>query len=262
MIVIDQTMVEFESPENQVIQNTPKSSKISPYSRPQSLGKAVKKSVGSLPYSPRKRRLIVAGLAKYVGLKIENTAECELHGNKQGNPGLSDETLSRVEQFFFRSDIVYTAPGMRDEMTVWKGGKKIKLRKYFLTMFMREAFAVFQGLNPQASVSFAKFCSLRPENVLLLKNTPVDQKDICWKYFATSHGKGVVVCIGGRAKSLVCQKVMSKNDTIIVNNSLSFAKLITELMPSTDVVHISQKEIYEIITAANPWEDVPAMPSC
>ena len=30
-----------------------------------------------------------------------------------------------------------------------------------------------------------------------------------WKYFATSHGKGIVDGIGRRAKSLVCSKVMS-----------------------------------------------------
>ena len=30
------------------------------------------------------------------------------------------------------------------------------------------------------------------------------------KYFATSHGKGVVDGIGGRAKSIVRRKVMSK----------------------------------------------------
>lgn len=32
------------------------------------------------------------------------------------------------------------------------------------------------------------------------------QKDFSWKYFATSHGKGVVDGVGGRAKSLVREK--------------------------------------------------------
>jgi len=471
---------------------TPTSS-TSPYVRPQALGKAVRKSVRSLPYSPRKKRLVVAGLAKYVGLKIETDTERHL-SSTPGNQGLTAETLSSVNEFFSRSDIVYTAPGMRDEITVWKDGKKEKMRKYFLTMFLREAYAVFQEMHPDINISFSKFCSLRPQNVLLLKDTPTDQcrcrlhenfrlklkslaisqdqsfwdkilcdpvglhsecwrgqcehcsngeklempadgassvswmewkkdtserltkvsengtksalyhllldelpafqehvrikriqsaafdddkkhccvlqvdfamaysceyqneiqsalwardsvtlftgamfcgnacktflicsdtrdkgkntvyafmmyiyqkivgmsqtthgvvsnmkdviftdgpssefknrycmkllrdisqkyhREISWKYFATSHGKGVVDGVGGRAKSLVRQKVMSKDECIIVNDSVSFAKVAAQLMPSTDVVHISQNEIDEVIANENPWIDVPAMP--
>lgn len=477
-----------QSPVETDITKTPVSSgSAHPYARPQSLGKAVRKSVRSLPYSPRKRRLVVAGLAKYVGLKIETNTEMQLSSNP-GNQGLTAEALSTVSQFYFRSDVVYTAPGMRDEITVWKDGKKKKLRKYFLTMFLREAYAIFQSLHPDV-VSFSKFCSLRPENVLLLKNSPVDQcrcrlhenfrlklksligdydqsfwekilcypndlhsdcwkgqcdncsngkkltmpddsdstvswlewkkdsterltkmsesglksalyrlllddlpafqehvrikriqsaafehdketcrvlqvdfamaysceyqneiqsalwardsvtlftgavfcagtcktflicsdtkdkgkntvyvflmhlfdimsqftsaagdtkdviftdgpssefknrycmkllrsiskkqqREVSWKYFATSHGKGVVDGIGGKAKSLVRQKVMSKDDSTTVNDSVSFAEVATQLMPSTKVVHISQKEIDEIIAKDNPWNDVPAV---
>jgi len=465
------------------------SSSASPYVRPQSLGKAVRKAARSLPYSPRKQKLVVAGLAQYVGLKIKDVTERNLDGeNQRGNRGLPDDTVSLIKEFFYRPDIVYTAPGMRDEMAVWENGIKSKLRKHFLTMFIREAFALFKEFNPDVSVSFSKFCSLRPPNVLLLKNSPVDQckcrlhenfrlkmkslgveydqswwqkvlctsgdllsqcwksecetckagklvkkpdeqsqtkivtylewkkdlnarltkiaesgsmsslyqlvmdelptfqehvrikriqsesfehdkmncrvlqvdfamaysceyqneiqsalwardsvtlftgavffegtcktylicsdtrdkgkstvyafmmylyqnmpqqtgniqeviftdgpssefknrfcmkllrdislklkKDVTWKYFATSHGKGVVDGIGGKAKSLVRQKVMSKNETTIVKDSVSFAKLAAELMPATHVVHISQKEIDDVINAGNPWSDVPAM---
>ena len=467
---------------------TPNSSAI-PYVRPQSLGKAVRKSVRLLPYSPTKQKLVVAGLAKYVGLQIKDVTERNLHGeNQRGNQGLPDNTVSLIKEFFYRPDIVYTAPGMRDEMTVWENGVKSKLRKHFLTMFMREAFALFKEFNPDVSVSFSKFCSLRPPNVLLLENSPVDQckcrhhenfrlkmkslgveydqswwqkvlctsgdllsqcwksecetckagklflkpdeqsqtkivtylewkkdfnerltkiaesgsmsslyqlvmdelpmfqehvrikriqsesfeqdkmncrvlqvdfamaysceyqneiqsalwardsvtlftgavffegtcktylicsdtrdkgkstvyafmmylyqnmpqqpgniqeviftdgpssefknrfcmkllrditlklkKDVTWKYFATSHGKGVVDGIGGKAKSLVRQKVMSKSEITIVKDSVSFAKVAAELMPATHVVHISQKEIDDMVNTVNPWSDVPAM---
>ena len=43
---------------------------------------------------------------------------------------------------------------------------------------------------------------------------PLSQKynqQFSWKYFATSHGKGIVDGIGRRAKSLVCSKVMSRS---------------------------------------------------
>jgi len=39
-----------------------------------------------------------------------------------------------VNEFYFRSDIVYTMPGKGDEMTVWDDNGKHKLRKYYLTM--------------------------------------------------------------------------------------------------------------------------------
>jgi len=143
------------------------------YVRPQSLGKAVHKSVRSLPYSPTKRRLVVAGLAMYVGFRIETDTEMQLSSNP-GNQGLTAEALSTINQFYFQSDIVYTAPEMRDEITEWKDGKKIKLQKYFLTMFLREAYAIFQSLHPNA-VSFSKFCSFHPQNGLLLKNSPTDK---------------------------------------------------------------------------------------
>ncbi|KAK3755435.1 hypothetical protein RRG08_008010 [Elysia crispata] len=35
-----------------------------------------------------------------------------------------DDTKTAIQNFFFREDISYTAPGMNDEMTVWEDGKK------------------------------------------------------------------------------------------------------------------------------------------
>ena len=42
-------------------------------------------------------------------------------------------------------------------------------------MFLREAFSVFKARYPEINISFTAFCKLRPKNVLLLKNTPMDQ---------------------------------------------------------------------------------------
>ena len=94
---------------------------------------------------------------------------------------------------------------------------------------------------------------------LLRSISEKQQREVSWKYFVTSHGKGVVDGIGGKAKSLVRQKVMSKDDSIIVNDSISFTKAAAKLMPSTNVVHISKTEIDEIIAKDDPWNDVPAV---
>lgn len=42
-------------------------------------------------------------------------------------------------------------------------------------MFLREAYAIFCEEDPQEEVSFSTFCKYRPENVLLLKETPQEQ---------------------------------------------------------------------------------------
>ena len=38
----------------------------------------------------------------------------------------------KIVNFYYHSDIVYTAPGLKDEMTVWTETGKTKIRKYYL----------------------------------------------------------------------------------------------------------------------------------
>ena len=50
--------------------------------------------------------------------------------------------------------------------------------------------------------------------------------------------------IGGRAKSLVCSKVVSQgDDRIVVQSSRDFANAAKKLQNKTEVFHISQEEI-------------------
>ena len=56
------------------------------------------------------------------------------------------------------------------------------VKQFFLFFFWERyclhcpwAFSVFNARYPEISISFAAFCKLRPKNVLLLKNTPMDQ---------------------------------------------------------------------------------------
>lgn len=142
----------------------------SAYSKPQALGKAIKKAVRALPSSPTKRKAVVHGVANQVGLKLINKVETQLHGNI-----LAEETVNQIKNFYFRSDVVYTMPGMNDEITVYDSGGKVKLRKYYLTMYLREDYSLFKIENDNLEVGFSKFCFLRPPNVLLLHETPADQ---------------------------------------------------------------------------------------
>ena len=52
--------------------------------------------------------------------------------------------------------------------------KKLE-RKYYLTMLLQEAYKIYTKLPVSYEVKFYKFCDLRPENVLLLKQSPVGQ---------------------------------------------------------------------------------------
>ena len=78
--------------------------KVKIYKTPQPYGKALKKSLTALPNSPRKKSEIVRGLAKSVGLQLEQCMQKEL--DSQIKP-----KYEIVKQFFFEKDIVYTAPG-------------------------------------------------------------------------------------------------------------------------------------------------------
>lgn len=100
------------------------------------------------------------------------TLEQKMSASVGGKPKLDGEIVEPVTQFYFCPDTIYKMPGMADEMTVWENGKKTKLRKYFLTMFLGEAFQIFTKANPKFEIKLKKFCSLRPKNVLLLKHTP------------------------------------------------------------------------------------------
>ncbi|XP_071839631.1 uncharacterized protein [Apostichopus japonicus] len=145
-----------------------------PFKSPQSFGKAVQRTYKTLPSSPNKKLAVVCGLAKKYGVDLAEKMECNL-GNRSSYCALSEEVKEAVKNFYYRADVVWTAPGMRDELTVWIDGKKEKMRKYYLTLYLRELFSLFKQENPDIVIGFSKFASLRPTNVLLLKSQPMDQ---------------------------------------------------------------------------------------
>lgn len=149
--------------------NISKKSPNSPYSCNATFSKAVWRTARSLPMSPRKQQAVVTGLAKRVGIRLANQMDQDLVINREQSDHLA------VTSFFFRPDIVYTCPGMKDIVTIWANGKKEKLQKHYMTMFLKEAFYIFKEENPNIKIGYSKFCSLRPKNVLLLKETPADQ---------------------------------------------------------------------------------------
>ena len=82
-----------------------------------------------------------------------------------------------------------------------------------------------------------------------------------WKYFATSHGKGILDCIGGRAKSIVRTEVMKKKTQgTVVQSSKDFTRTAGRLLDKTTVIHMAQEEIDKCIDEMAPWDNVAGYP--
>ena len=131
----------------------------SPYRAKQSYGKAMKRSMDALPMTTRKRVVVVQGLAEKVGVKVADKADKFIR-----TESVHEEVHKMVRDFYFRTDISYTAPGMYAVMTIWDNdAKKKKLRKYYLILYLREAHVIFEQSHQE--IGFSLFCRLRPENV-------------------------------------------------------------------------------------------------
>ena len=129
------------------------------------MGKAIRKLDNNLPKSPTKQRAVVNGLAKRVGLELSPKITHN-HGQRI-NQRFTEENKKLITDFYVNTDVVYT---MHDEMTVWENGIKSKRRKYYLIMFLKAVYELFKQSYPDITVGFSKFASLRPANVLLLKD--------------------------------------------------------------------------------------------
>ena len=92
----------------------------------------MKHGLEALPTSPRKRIAGVQGLTEKVRVKIDDKIDKFMRSDS-----VHGEVHTMIRDFYFRSDISYTAPGMID---VWDDAeKKRKLCKHYLTMYLCKA---------------------------------------------------------------------------------------------------------------------------
>ena len=138
---------------------------LNPYVTKQSFGKAVARS---------KKNAVVAGLASYVGLNLEGKMTCSVRWIQ----GLSNNTKEAVKDFYYQPDISHIMPGINDIITIWTEFWKQKLGKFYLTMFLRGTYLIYNEIHSKNSdngVSYSTFCDLHPKNVLLLQDSPKNQ---------------------------------------------------------------------------------------
>jgi len=137
------------------------------YKSSRTLGKAVSRAVRSLPFSPRKKRVVVTKLAEKVGIVKSSIAP---------KNAISDETKQKVIEFYCRDDISRQAPGKRDYVTIWNKEGKIQLQKRHLHYTIKETHSLFQQDHHNIKIGKSAFAKLKPTNVLHRHETP---KDAC-----------------------------------------------------------------------------------
>ena len=77
-----------------------------------------------------------------------------------------------MTNFFIRPDIVYTMPGMKDEIIFWE---KDKATEILADHVPTKSLWNIQSSHYTNKVTCSKFCELRPRYVLLMKHSPKNQ---------------------------------------------------------------------------------------
>lgn len=77
-----------------------------------------------------------------------------------------------VEKFYNLEMITRKLPGKKDYVTVKVDGVSNQLQKQVMLMTLTEAHLEFKKMFPERSISFSKFAKLRPNNVVLINDTP------------------------------------------------------------------------------------------
>ena len=145
-----------------------------PYQNPQTLGKGIARARRALPQCPIKRLAVVKALAEECGLKfIESLDSVEQrHSN-----GLEEGVIKSVLDLYRSNEVSWQSPNKRDLKiirTTDENGKvkKTCVPKRYLLMSLKEVDDLFEKENPECTVSFSKFHSLKPVEIETFSHIP------------------------------------------------------------------------------------------
>ena len=130
----------------------------------------MKKVEKSLPYSPRKRKFLLAKMATEAGCHVKglNTIRKRM--------GLIEEQIRLVTEFYAKDGISWQAPGHKDCVIVWQviNGETIKktLQSRYMLMLLKEAHKLFTDEHQDLKIGISKFCELWPANIKLFYQIP------------------------------------------------------------------------------------------
>ena len=135
------------------------------YKNRQALGKAVQRTIRSLPKDPNKRNHVIHHIAQLFDVMPKS-----IDKHKLEQRSLPVELKKAVIQFYNRDDISYQTPDKRDYIIVEDDdGQRITLQKRILLCSIRETYQLFLTDKQYANVSLSltAFRELRPMNVLV-----------------------------------------------------------------------------------------------
>lgn len=152
----------IKSKENKVnkVQET---SKLSHYSSISAKSKAIGKALKALPKNVDKRKEILQCLAVRDDVMLSKPKQSA----KKPRNGFED--IKKLVLDFFSLDFISRQlPGMKDYVTTQnESGFKTKVQKRVLLMTLKDAHQEYSKLFADYSLSFSKFCMLRPAHVQL-----------------------------------------------------------------------------------------------
>lgn len=139
---------------------------LTPYRNRSSLIRATSKAEGKLPPSPTKKVAVLQQLAQKYGVIL---------AEREKEKCLVTETDKLIVDFYLRDDISKATPGIKDVVTIKQDGVKTKKQKRYLLYKLREAYEILKA-EQDIKICFSRFCTLRPQEVVLSGNTP---QDVC-----------------------------------------------------------------------------------
>ena len=129
------------------------------------------------------------------GKEIPHRIEDEVPQQTPPTNKTTPDVIQSVKDFYLRSDISWTAPGRKDSITVIRDGTKVKEQRHYLTMSIKEAYALYKQEFPDENVGLSTFKTLRPDVVLCQKAMP-HNVCVCQYHENVNLLLQLLVCIG------------------------------------------------------------------
>lgn len=127
-------------------------------------------SVLPADWSIRKTQKIFANASYYMinqtkKLVKKNGILCDT--TKKIGTKISEITLKKVKEFYYRDEISRSCPGMREYQTYKENGERLRLQRRLVLMNLHEAYMLFKSKHPNDKIGFSKFAALRPPECVL-----------------------------------------------------------------------------------------------
>lgn len=93
---------------------------------------------------------------------------------------MSDETKSKVINFYEDDEISLTMPGRKDFVSVkTEDGKRVHRQKRLLLSNLREIYSRLKEMDPELRIGFSSFAALRPKHCVFADDSGAHTTCVC-----------------------------------------------------------------------------------